>query len=294
MLAASLRQKLSAASQELSTVAVAAQTDVTTTASKEVTIASSARLQTLVETVTAASTAYSSVYVVDKNGTVLALAGSSPRASVKAGNASGVVEGATSGHTALIYAVLPIGGGDAEVAEFSDAQLMTSVQHGSLGTVYVVDGDNRVLLSNASFTAYATLSGHAGDGALAATAAVSPGNFAVATDRATSKIAVSGVVLRQTVQLLAMLAVTTALLCGGWIYLMVLMPLRRLERRARAVVHGDYSEAVVAQRADEIGQLSRALDLLRRAARRGRGQPIPVQRNSASAWSETSLLPKLK
>jgi HAMP domain-containing protein len=123
---------------------------------------------------------------------------------------------------------------------------------------------------------------------------VSPGHFAVVTDRATSKIAVSGVVLRQTVQLLAMLAVTTALLCGGWIYLMVLMPLRRLERRARAVVEGDYSEAVVAQRADEIGQLSRALDLLRRAARRGRGQPIPVLRNSASAWSETSLLPKLK
>ena len=294
VLAASLQQKLSAASQDLSTVAVAAQTDVTTTASKEATIASSARLQTLVETVAASSTAYASVYVVDKNGTVLALAGSSPRASVKPGNVSGVVEGATSGHTALIYAVLPIGGGDAEVAEFSDAQLMTSVQHGSLGTVYVVDGDDRVLLSNASFAAYATLSGHAGDGALSATAAVSPGNLAVVTDRATSKIAVSGVVLRQTVQLLAMLAVTTALLCGGWIYLMVLMPLRRLERRARAVVHGDYSEAVVAQRADEIGQLSRALDLLRRAARRGRGQPIPVQRNSASAWSETSLLPKLK
>ncbi|HET9168869.1 MAG TPA: HAMP domain-containing protein [Actinospica sp.] len=303
VLAESLRQRLSAASVDLSTVAVAARTAVTTSSSHQVTIASNARLQTLVESVTAASTAYKSVYVVNGSGTVLALAGSSPRASVKAGTVSGLVEGATSGRTALLYAVQPIGGGDAAVAEFSDAQLLPAVQHTSLGTVNLVDAEDRVLLSNASFTAYAVsstlahgASEHVDGAAIEEAAAVTAGgmHFAVTTDRATSKIAVSGVVLRQTVQLLAMLAVTTALLCGGWIYLMVLMPLRRLERRARDVVDGDYTEAVVPQRADEIGRLSRALDLLRRAAKRGRGQPIPVQFNAASAWSETSLLPKLK
>jgi HAMP domain-containing protein len=330
VLAGSLRQKLAAASVDLETVAMAARTAVTTTASKQVTIASPARLQTLVQTVAASSTAYSSVYVVDKNGKLLALAGSTPRATVEPGSAAGIFEGATSGHTALLYAALPMAGGDTEVAEFSDAQLMTAVQHNSLGTVDFVDADNRVLLSSASFTAYATLSGqeaaaatsalasgavgtggHVDGAAIVQSATVAPSSaaasaaagsaaagsaeqFAVTSDRATSKINVSGVVLRQTVQLLAMLAVTAALLCGGWIYLMVLMPLRRLERRARAVVDGDYSEAVVPLRADEIGQLSRALDLLRRAARRGRGQPIPIQRNTASAWSETSLLPKLK
>lgn len=297
VLAASLNRKLAAATEDLNAVAVAARTDVTSTRSKQVTIASPARLETLVETVIAATPAYSSVYVVDKSGRLLALGGSSPRASLTsvAGAAAGVVEGATSGRTALVYAVLPISGGDTAVAEFSDAQLLTAVQHDSLGTVDFVDSDDRVLLSNASFTAYAAEGAADGD-SIAKSATLTPGGtrFAVTTVRATSKIAVSGVVLRQTVQLLAMLAVTTALLCGGWIHLMVLMPLRRLERRSRAVVDGDYSEAVVPQRADEIGQLSRALDLLRRAARRGRGEPIPAQRNTASAWSETSLLPKLR
>ena len=328
VLASSLRQRLAAAGQDLGTVAVAAQTDVTgdgsTSAgatSNEATLASPARLETLVETLTASTTAYSSVYVVDKTGKVLALAGNSPRAGIRATGATTasaaaavtLVEGATSGRTALLYAVLPIGGGASAVAEFSDAQLMTAVQHDSLGAVDFVDGDNRVLLSNASFTAYTALSGpeaaaatsaraqgrqgtgeHVDDGEVVQAETAAPGDtlYAVTTNRATSKIAVSGVVLRQTVQLLALLAVTTALLCGGWILLMVLMPLRRLELRARAVVDGDYTEAVVPQRADEIGQLSRSLDLLRRAARRGRGQPLAANRATASAWSETSLLPK--
>ena len=326
VLAASLQARLAAAGQDLSTVAVAAQTDVagdgsTPTGgnnSNQITIASPARLETLVETLTAATPAYSSVYVVDTTGKVLALAGSSPRASVKAGGstkatAATLVEGATSGRTALLYSVLPIGSGASVVAEFSDAQLLTAVQHDSLGAVNFVDGQNRVLMSNASFTAYTALSGpeataattaraqgrqgvggHVDADAIVQAGTVAPDStlFAVTTERATSKIAVSGVVLRQTVQLLALLAITTALLCGGWILFMVLMPLRRLERRARQVVDGDYSEAVIAQRADEIGQLSRSLDLLRRAARRGRGEPVPVGVTTASAWSETSLLPK--
>lgn len=321
MLAGSLRQRLLAANQDLTTVSVAAQTAITSTSSQQVVIISPARLQTLVATITAASTAYTSVYVVDRTGKLLALAGSSPRvtgisaSSAATGKSVTIVEGATSGHTALLYAVLPMGNGDTEVAEYRDAQLITAVEHSTLGTVDFVDSDNRVLLSNVSFTAYARLSGqeaaaaasaraqgaqgtagHVDGGAVVESETVAPGGalFAITTDRATSKIAVSGVVLRQTVQLLAMLAVTTALLCGGWIYLMVLMPLRRLERRARAVVDGDYTDAVVPVRADEIGQLSRALDLLRRAARRGRGQPIPIQHNTASAWSETALMPKLK
>ena len=344
VLAASIQARLAAAGEDLSTVAAAAQTDVgsdtsgggpaaSTSPAKPMAsaaasspaspaaspLASADRLQTLVESVTMASTAYSAVYVVDRGGKVLALAGDSPRGAVKSSGAAAavaatVVEGATSGHSALLYAVLPIGGGDSAVAEFSDAQLITAVQHDSLGTVNLADDADRVLLSNASFTAYAALSGaeaqtaraartrgtpgasgHADRQAVVEAGAVVPGGarLALTTDRATAKIAVSGVLLRHSVQLLAMLAVTAALLCGGWILLMVLMPLRRLERRARAVAEGDLSEAVVPQRADEIGQLSRALDLLRRAARRGRGKPVPAQRTTASAWSETSLLPRL-
>jgi HAMP domain-containing protein len=343
VLAASIQARLAAAGEDLSTVAAAAQTDLSgddsdagpttptspakPTASAAATspaslsagpLASGARLETLVQSVTMASTAYSAVYVVDRGGKVVALAGDSPRAGVKstgaAATAATVVEGATSGHSALLYAVLPIGGGDSAVAEFSDAQLITAVQHDSLGTVNLADDGDRVLLSNASFTAYAALSGSQAQTAQAARArgtrgasgrvdrhavveagALAPGGarLVLTTDRATAKIAVSGVLLRQSVQLLAMLAVTAALLCGGWILLMVLMPLRLLERRARAVADGDHSEAVVPQRADEIGQLSRALDLLRRAARRGRGKPVPAQRTTASAWSETSLLPRL-
>ena len=342
VLAASVQARLAAAGEDLSTVAAAAQTDVgsdtsgggsaASTSSAKPTasaaasspasaspLASADRLQTLVESVTMASTAYSAVYVVDRGGKVLALAGDSPRGAVKSSGAAAavaatVVEGATSGHSALLYAVLPIGGGDSAVAEFSDAQLITAVQHDSLGTVNLADDADRVLLSNASFTAYAALSGaeartaqaarmrgtpgasgHVDRQAVVEAGAVVPGGarLALTTDRATAKIAVSGVLLRRGVQLLALLAVTAALLCGGWILLMVLMPLRRLERRARAVAEGDLSEAVVPQRADEIGQLSRALDLLRRAALRGRGKPVPAQRTTASAWSETSLLPRL-
>jgi HAMP domain-containing protein len=339
VLAASIQARLAAGGEDLSTVAAAAQTDLSgdtssagsagsagsTTAAKPTAsaaaspLASAARLETLVESVTSASNAYSAVYVVDRGGKVLARAGDSPRAGVKstgdsAATAATVVEGAISGHSALLYAVLPIGGGDSAVAEFSDAQLITAVQHYSLGTVNLADDGDRVLLSNGSFTAYAGLSGAEAQTAQAARArgvqgagahvdrqavveasAVAPGGarLTLTTDRATAKIAVSGVLLRQSVQLLALLAITAALLCGGWIQLMVLMPLRRLERRARAVAEGDHSEAVVPQRADEIGQLSRALDLLRRAARRGRGKPVPTLRTTASAWSDTSLLPRL-
>jgi HAMP domain-containing protein len=348
VLAAAIQARLAAAGQDLGTVAASAQTDLTgdtsggstavtatptATASARPTpaataagqdsrpLASAARLQTLIESVSTASTSYSSVYVVDRTGKILARTGESPRVGAGARTASGtaaasatLVEGASSGHSALLYAVLAIGGGDSAVAEFSDAQLLTAVQHDSLGTVNLSDGGGRVLLSSASFTAYATLSGeeaaaaraartrggrgsgsHVDGSAIVEAGTLVPGGapLTLTTDRATAKIAVSGVLLRQSVQLLAMLAITAALLCGGWIYIMVLMPLRRLERRARAVAEGDYSEAVVPQRADEIGQLSRALDLLRRAARRGRGKPVPAQRNTASAWSETSLLPRL-
>ena len=336
VLAQQLRARLAAASADLGTVAVAAQTVVAGDASGGGTgpspaassapagsagaqLVSANRLSTLLASVMKASNQYSSIYVLDAHGAIVARTGSGPRVGAAAagrggGTAATLVEGATSGRSALLYARIPIGGGDSAIAEFSDAALLSTVQHSSLGTVDVSDGGGRVLLSNASFTAFAGLSGaeaavartaraggaqgtasQVGGGAVVEAGAVSPGGavFAVTTDRAADKIDVSGVVLRRSVQLLALLAITAALLCGGWLYIMVLMPLRRVAARSATVAAGEHGEAVVPQRADEIGQLARALDLLRRAAQRGRGAPPPPQRATASAWSETSLLPRI-
>lgn len=69
-----------------------------------------------------------------------------------------------------------------------------------------------------------------------------------------------------------------ALLIFGWLYIVVVWPVSRLQREAERLAYGDLSQNVEVIRYDEIGLIGRALErlrilLIRNRMQRGPGSP---------------------
>ena len=116
----------------------------------------------------------------------------------------------------------------------------------------------------------------------------------MATVRSTDTLDLPGTELRHRAQLLGMLGVTGAVLLGGWIWLMILMPLRTVAAEARRFAAGDHDTPILARRQDEIGAIARSLDLLRQAMTEGRQRLAQADAARPSAWDETFIMPKLR
>ncbi|HEU5355042.1 MAG TPA: HAMP domain-containing protein [Actinocrinis sp.] len=114
------------------------------------------------------------------------------------------------------------------------------------------------------------------------------------TVRSTDSLDLPDTELRHRAQLLGMLGVTGAVLLGGWIWLMVLMPLRLVAAEARRFAAGDHDTPILARRQDEIGAIARSLDLLRQAMTEGRQRLMQADTARPSAWDETWIMPVLR
>ncbi|HEU5428626.1 MAG TPA: HAMP domain-containing protein [Actinocrinis sp.] len=270
-------------------------------------------LQSLLQAIVQTHPQFAAVYVVNAHGARIAGAGAQPKAHFgSAPKTATIALGADSGTKAVLYGSMPFPDGGAVIAEFDSRYLISSIGRSGLGTVYLADSARRILAATGSFTAFDPLpagpdaalsakSGSADSGSMlieASTVHAGSGRgrltLSVTTVRSTDTLDLPGTELRHRAQLLGMLGVTGAVLLGGWIWLMLLMPLRLVAAEARRFAAGDHDTPILARRQDEIGAIARSLDLLRQAMTEGRQRLTQADTARPSAWDETWIMPVLR
>ncbi|WP_369390770.1 cache and HAMP domain-containing protein [Streptomyces sp. CG1] len=254
---------------------------------------------------------YQSLYVVDGAGEILVRAGGEPRTPKKVRIRPGVMQTNTSGKEPVLAAVAaqPVEGAPARsgpryvVGEFKVQYLVGILNRPGLGSVWLVDSAHRVIASNKGFVAF----GRVSDGRLRAqleavrttkgsaelllgwrnpaVAAVAPFNdkrgvasalgWKVASIRPVFWIGLPEYQAQRRIMLVGLLGVTTGALCLGWLYLVVVRPLREVAQRAEALAAGDRRTVLYPRYHDEVGSVARSLELLRQRLPRTDTPPAP-------------------
>ncbi|MYS91222.1 MULTISPECIES: cache and HAMP domain-containing protein [Streptomyces] len=264
---------------------------------------------------------YRSLYVVDGAGKILARAGDEPRTPTKVRIRPGVRQTNTSGTEPVLAAVAaqPVKGGTAAsgrhyvVAEFKVQYLTGILDRPGLGSVWLVDSEHRVIASNKGFVAFGRVSDSRlraqmkddrttkGSAELLlgrrdpAVAAVAPFNdklgvagalgWKVASIRPVFWIGLPEYEAQRRIMLVGLLGVTTGALCIGWLYLVVVRPLREVARGAEALAAGDRRTVLYPRYHDEVGSIARSLELIRQRLLRTDTPPVPGSPDGASTSS---------
>ncbi|MGW3030076.1 HAMP domain-containing protein [Streptomyces sp. NPDC001178] len=264
---------------------------------------------------------YRSLYVVDGAGRILLRAGDEPRTPKKVRIRPGVRQTNTSGTEPVLAAVAaqPVKGAPARsgrhyvVGEFKVQYLTGILNRPGLGSVWLVDSADRVIASNKGFVAF----GRVSDGRLRAqmkavrttkgsaelllgwrdpaVAAVAPFNdrlgvasalgWKVASIRPVFWIGLPEYEAQRRIMLVGLLGVTTGALCLGWLYLVVVRPLREVAQGAEALAAGDRRTVLYPRYHDEVGSVARSLELIRQRLLRTDAPPAPGSPDGASASS---------
>ncbi|GHF25045.1 hypothetical protein GCM10010218_02150 [Streptomyces mashuensis] len=242
---------------------------------------------------------YRSVYVVGKDGTVLARAGATPRhPEGRAPHPDSVVQLNTSGKEPAVaaYAAVPGDSGRAVVGEYDPQFLVSMVTRPGLGHVWLVDKGRRIVAADRAhgFRAFAPLPGRhlqdlalttSGAGAkssgtavlhrsggtpdIAAAAAFTGGGavkdlgWQVVSSQPASWLDLPEYTAQRRTMLAGLLGVTAAVACLGWLHIVVVQPLRSLAARAEALAAGDRRTVLFPQHHDEVGAVVRNLELIR-------------------------------
>ncbi|MDX3241161.1 HAMP domain-containing protein [Streptomyces sp. ME18-1-4] len=254
---------------------------------------------------------YQSLYVVDGAGEILVRAGGEPRTPKKVRIRPGVMQTNTSGTEPVLAAVAaqqvkgaPTRSGRRYVVgEFKVQYLAGILNRPGLGSVWLVDSAHRVIASNRGFVAF----GRVSDGRLRAqlksvrktkgsaelllgwrdpaVAAVAPFNdkrgvasalgWSVASIRPVFWIGLPEYEAQRRIMLVGLLGVTTGALCLGWLYLVVVRPLREVTEGAEALAAGDRRTVLYPRYHDEVGSLARSLELIRQRLPRADASPAP-------------------
>ncbi|MGC0343859.1 HAMP domain-containing protein [Streptomyces sp. SLBN-8D4] len=260
---------------------------------------------------------YRSLYVVDGVGRILVRAGDGPRTPKKARIRPGVLQTNTSGTEPVLAAVAaqqvkgaPTRAGRRYVVgEFKVQYLAGILNRPGLGSVWLVDSAHRVIASNKGFVAF----GRVSDGRLRtqlqavprtkgsaelllgwrdpAVAAVAPFHdkrgvasalgWEVASIRPVFWLGLPEYEAQRRIMLVGLLGVTTGALCLGWLYLVVVRPLRDLTQDAEALAAGDRRTVLYPRYHDEVGSLARSLELIRQRLPRADAPPAPGSPDSA-------------
>ncbi|MEW1649025.1 cache and HAMP domain-containing protein [Streptomyces sp. NPDC091219] len=259
---------------------------------------------------------YRSLYVVDRAGRILARAGDEPRTATRARIRPGVRQTNTSGTEPVLAAVAAQPGKGARarsgrhyvVGEFKVQYLTGILDRPGLGSVWLVDSAHRVIASNKGFVAFGRVSDSRlraqmrtdrttrGSAELLlgwrdpAVAAVAPFNnklgvagalgWKVASIRPVFWIGLPEYEAQRRVMLVGLLGVTTGALCLGWLYLVVVRPLRELTRGAEALAAGNRTTVLFPRYHDEVGSVAHSLELIR--------QRLPRTTPSSTSPSSTS------
>ncbi|WP_217209888.1 HAMP domain-containing protein [Streptomyces sp. AC550_RSS872] len=245
---------------------------------------------------------WSSLYLVDRDGEILAHSGDTPLdvdrkaalASVKPGT-SGVVQLNRSGRVPVAAAVVPVGDGTRKlVCELTPDAFNQVLTRSGLGRSWLADASGRIIASNQGFVAFSSMPSPGGH-TLAATAqvkgatAVDGLRWRVVTHKPLSWLRLAGYEAERHAELAALLALAAAALGLGWLELTVLRPLRALDRSASALAAGDRTAVIFPVHHDEVGSVARSLELVRQQlAASPREAPREAHREARSCSSSSA------
>jgi HAMP domain-containing protein len=271
------------------------------------------QLRRVLETTLAEHSRYRALYVVDENGTVIARAGGEPRVPLKARTRDGIGLVDDTRKEPVIAGRAPVGTAKKHrtvVGEYDIQFLNGILSRPGLGKVWLVDADKRIVASNRGFRAFQLLpdsrvrdaadsAEHSSIGTLLRTGDTTIGAAAplVGSGEAATFLrwhVVSALpaawldlpefeAQRRTV-LGGLLGLAAASTCLGWLYIVVVRPLRGLSDNAEALVAGDRKTVLFPVHHDEVGSVVRSLELIRQrlVEQQKAGVRLPQQRDPAA------------
>ncbi|MCT2542494.1 cache and HAMP domain-containing protein [Streptomyces atratus] len=243
---------------------------------------------------------YRSIYVRAADGTVQARAGEKPHALPAGSKGKPLSQPITvlneSGKEPSVagYAEIPGRNGAMVIGEFRIDFINALLKRPGLGQVRVVDSEHRVIGGNTGYLAFDSLperldelvSGtnqrvgmnapagavvyRDGDGVQVAAASPFAGGGAAKQLRWTvvswqpaSGLAIPEYNLQNRTVLAGLLGVTAAVACLGWLYIVVVRPLRELAGQAESLADGDRRTVLFPHHHDEVGAVTRSLEIVR-------------------------------
>lgn len=243
---------------------------------------------------------YRSIYVRAADGTVQARAGEKPHGLPAGSKGKPLSQPITvlneSGKEPSVagYAEIPGRNGAMVIGEFRIDFINALLKRPGLGQVRVVDSEHRIIGGNTGYLAFDSLperldelvsgtnqrvgmNAPAGavvyrDGNGVQVAAASPFagggaakqlRWTVVSWQPASGLAIPEYNLQNRTVLAGLLGVTAAVACLGWLYIVVVRPLRELAGKAEALADGDRRTVLFPHHHDEVGAVTRSLEIVR-------------------------------
>ncbi|MFE1782095.1 HAMP domain-containing protein [Streptomyces sp. NPDC059506] len=257
-------------------------------------------MTTVLERTAAEHLRYRSLYVLSPDGEVLARAGEEPQHPAGRGpgdDAITVLDDEAKEPTVVGYAEVPGRRGAALVGEFRIDFLNSLLRRPGLGQVRVVDDEKRVIAGNTGYLAFEKLPSErldvlvdasnvkvgmsprpggvlyrdGGQVQMAAAApfvgggAAKPLGWTVVSWQPVNGLAIPEYRMQNRTTLAGILGLTAAAACLGWLHIVVVRPLRELARQAEALADGDRRTVLYPRHHDEVGAVTRSLELIRQA-----------------------------
>ncbi|MFD8008711.1 HAMP domain-containing protein [Streptomyces sp. NPDC058955] len=241
---------------------------------------------------------YQALYVVAADGSVTARAGGEPHAWSGGEDRPPVRVSGQGGKKPVVQASAPVPGGSTLVGEIRVEFLNSLLARPGLGEVRVVDAAGLTIAASDGFRAFERLPDQAltdlvraagvrvgagpvenglllrdGDGITVAAAAPFSGGgvtadigWTVVSRQDAAGFQITAYEREDRGVLAGMLGLAAAMLCLGWIHLVVVRPLRALARSAEQLADGDLRTVLYPRYQDEVGAVVRSLELLRQRA----------------------------
>jgi hypothetical protein len=228
------------------------------------------------------------------SGAVLAKAGDDiDVAAVAASDKPALTAAPPQGMVPRVYVSVPVTGDRAGwiVAEFTPQALIQPLALAGPGNTRLLNFDRLVIGATSGFTAFEPLirpdldraaqsarttgagaAVHAADGRrnvvswapVTSPEATRQMGLSVVTDRAEISLPLPHSAERSELAMLGVLIATFTVVIFGWLYAVVIGPLRALDRDAGRIVGGDLSAPVIVRRYDHLGLVARDLERVRR------------------------------
>ncbi|MGD3111039.1 HAMP domain-containing protein [Streptomyces sp. YGL11-2] len=250
---------------------------------------------------------YESIAVYGPGGEALATAGRAPHATPGTGPSQAPFHVSGQGGTKPVVtatAEIPGRPGAAVVGEFRIDFVNGLLGRPGLGEVRVVDAQGRVVGSNTGYRAFQQLPDHLApllakkeasaavqrDGGRVRVAAAAPFEgggaaqkltWTVVSSQPASALAIPEYTRQNRTVLVGLLGVTAAAACLGWLHIVVVRPLRALAAHAERLADGDRTTVLFPRHHDEVGAVTRSLELIRQQLQNPQRQRAGAPRASA-------------
>ncbi|MFD6469014.1 cache and HAMP domain-containing protein [Streptomyces goshikiensis] len=280
----------------------------------------SAHMRTLLDRTLQEHLRYQSLYVLDRSGKVLAQAGGGPQAIEGKGPREEPITVHSGGKEPVVVGTAEIPGrdGTAVVGEFRIDFLNSLLRRPGLGEIRVVDSKHRIIASNSGYRAFQKLGDDrldalvegsslkvgmsprpgsvlyrsGGDHVIAAAAPFVGGGAAKEMDwtvvswQSVKGLAIHEYSLQNRTVLAGLLGLAVGAASLGWLWIVVIGPLRELARRAESLADGDRRTVLYPRNHDEVGAVTRSLEIIRQQL-----QQRQQQRKQAGAGGKPSSAP---